>query len=124
VKAVLGRAAASAVRNGRPRTVAGWVGAWRARFRERGDNRFQGLDEPFPRHWRDGNPSAPAPLDTTHLGHAIEALPATWRAVLLARDAEHRSVEEVAAALGVTAAQQRRILTQARAAVRDGGLTP
>ena len=88
------------------------------------DPRFQGPDELHPRHWR--IPPAPWPAGFTddpavreRLSRAVQALPALWRAVLLARDGQRRSAEQVAADLGITVAQQRRMLDRARAAVRD-----
>jgi DNA-directed RNA polymerase specialized sigma24 family protein len=48
----------------------------------------------------------------------LEELPATWRAVLRQRDVEGRDGEQVARDLGISVEQQRRILNQARAAVR------
>jgi DNA-directed RNA polymerase specialized sigma24 family protein len=46
-------------------------------------------------------------------------LPEPWRAVLLARDGDRVPAERVAADRGLTVRQQRRLLTRARAAVRD-----
>ena len=88
------------------------------------DPRFQGSDEPYPRHWRTGPTPWPAgstddPAVRERLDRAVQALPPLWRAVLLARDGERRPAEQVAADLGITVAQQRRILDRARAAVRD-----
>jgi RNA polymerase sigma-70 factor (ECF subfamily) len=88
------------------------------------DSRFQGPDEPYPRHWRSGPTPWPAgsaddPAVRERLDRAVRSLPPLWRAVLLARDGDRRPAGQVAADLGISLAQQRRILNRARAAVRD-----
>jgi RNA polymerase sigma-70 factor, ECF subfamily len=87
-------------------------------------SRFQDSGEPFPRHWR----SFPAPwpaLDPADpqvrdaLAAAIAELPATWRAVVIARDGRGRDAVEVSERLGLTLRQQRTILNRARARLRE-----
>ena len=56
---------------------------------------------------------------TVRVPGAVRSLPPVWRAVLLARDRDRRPAEQVADDLGISLAQQRRILNRARAAVRD-----
>jgi len=85
---------------------------------------FQDEDDPFPRHWREF--PSPWPVDVTDdpavtaaLRDALRELPDSWRAVVLDRDVRRRDPEEVAAQHGITPAQQRAILNQARAVLRD-----
>jgi RNA polymerase sigma-70 factor (ECF subfamily) len=87
------------------------------------DAEFQGPDEPFPDHWR--RFPEPWPPGFEHddavlrrLRAALGELPSTWRAVVLRRDVEGRTGEDVAAGLGLTVEQQRAILNRARAALR------
>jgi RNA polymerase sigma-70 factor, ECF subfamily len=86
--------------------------------------RFQEAGEPFPRHWR----RFPVPWPTTDpadarvqdaLAAALEELPATWREVVIARDAFGRDAIEVSERLGVTLRQQSVILNRARAVLRE-----
>jgi RNA polymerase sigma-70 factor, ECF subfamily len=84
---------------------------------------FQDEDDPFPRHWREF--PSPWPVDVTDdpavtaaLGDALRELPDSWRAVVLDRDVRHLGPEQVAAQHGITPAQQRAILNQARAVLR------
>ena len=88
------------------------------------ESRFQGPGERFPRHWR----RPPEPWATTDasspevqraLAAALAGLPATWRAVITARDAHRRDPAEVSERFGLTRAEQQAILHRARAAVRD-----
>jgi RNA polymerase sigma-70 factor (ECF subfamily) len=124
VKGWLWRAVATTVDNGPPRTG---IGRWLRRLprlRDPGDERFQGPDEPYPKHWR-SLPDVPpvgiadGPAGQQRLRRELQLLPPEWRAVLWARDGEHLPAEQVAAKLGLTVAQQRRILNRARAALRD-----
>jgi len=87
-------------------------------------SRFQDAGEPFPRHWRRfpepwtrADPADPGVRDT--LAAALEELPATWREVVLARDALDRDAVEVSERLGLTLRQQRAILNRARARLRE-----
>lgn len=86
-------------------------------------DRFQGADEPYPGHWR--FPPRPWPADPADelsrselLRGLLGELPATWRAVVVARDVEGRSAEDVAAELGITPDEQVPLLHGARAALR------
>ncbi len=94
--------------------------------------RFQDVGTPFPGHWR-SFPAAWPPIDPTDsqvrdvLAAAIVELPATWRAVVIARDGLGRDAVEVSERLGLTPRQQRAILNRARARLRERlarGLTP
>ncbi len=88
------------------------------------ESRFQGAGEPFPRHWRrfpepwtTTDPADADVLDTLAAG--IDELPATWREVVIARDALGRDPVEVSERLGLTSRQQRAILNRARARLRE-----
>jgi len=120
VKGRLATAVARTVEYGRSSpTVRRWV-RWLPGRDDPVDTRFQSADEPYPRHWR--TPPTPWPSDTItaqRLQRAVRALPAPWQAVLLARDGDRVPADRVAADRGLTLGQQRRILNQARAAVRD-----
>lgn len=124
MKAWLARAASSSVLGGTRRTR---VAPWSRWFPSSGpvpNSAFQGADEPYPDHWRRFPEAWPPTLTATSaaqsvLHGSIDGLPTTWRAVVRARDVEGRHGEDVARELGVTVEQQRRILTRARAALRD-----
>lgn len=120
MKGRLATAVARTAEYGRSRSaVRRWV-RWLPGRGEPADPRFQSADEPYPRHWR--TPPATWPSDavtTERLQLAVQALPDPWRAVLLARDGDQVSAEQVAADHGLTVGRQRRILNRARAAVRD-----
>jgi RNA polymerase sigma-70 factor, ECF subfamily len=92
-------------------------------------DRFQGPDEPYPRHWR----ALPAPwpdlvpspeqrtLDAelqARLDDALAGLPERQRAVITLRDVQGRPAEEVCAILEISTANQRVLLHRARAHVR------
>lgn len=119
MKSDLRRIVAGAVRNGRPRTILGSWGGWPTGFRPRRDERFQSLDEPYPRHWRAGRPRRLGPLDPAWIRRTIEALPRTWRSVLRGHETGRLHDDPVVDRLGLSAAQQRRILHRARTAIRD-----
>ena len=124
MKAWLARAAAGTVTRGRGRTrVARWI-RWFPRTGPVDDRAFQGPDEPYPRHWRrfpDPWPpvSAAEGAVRRHLYAALDQLPATWQAVVRQRDVAGRDPERVADDLGISVEQQRTILNQARAALRE-----
>jgi RNA polymerase sigma-70 factor (ECF subfamily) len=87
-------------------------------------SRFQDAGEPFPRHWRRfpepwaiADPADPDVPET--LAAAIAELPATWREVIIARDADDSDTVEVSERLGLTPRQQRAILNRARARLRE-----
>ena len=92
-------------------------------------DRFQGPDEPYPRHWR----TLPAPwpdlvpspeqctLDAelqARLEDALDELPERQRAVITLRDVQGRPAEEVCTILEISSANQRVLLHRARAHVR------
>lgn len=124
MKGWLARAQANTVLRGErgPR-----VARWSRWFRRSGpvpDDRFQGPDEPFPRHWREfpheWPPEAAAPgAIEHHLRDALHRLPATWRAAVIRRDVAGRSDSNVASELGLTDAQERNVVARARAALHD-----
>jgi RNA polymerase sigma-70 factor, ECF subfamily len=89
------------------------------------ESRFQGPDEPFPRHWR--LPPAPWPSPEqevlggevrAQVAAAVEDLPEHQRIVITLRDVVGYSSEEVSAMLDITAGNQRVLLHRARAYVR------
>ena len=128
----LARAAANtALRGEEPRNrFARWTARWFERTPTVPGSWFQGEDEPFPDHWRSFPYTWPAvdpddPVVQSTLVAAVDALPETWRAVVIARDVLGRDAAEVGERLGLTPRQQRAILNRARAMVRarlDRGL--
>jgi DNA-directed RNA polymerase specialized sigma24 family protein len=125
MKAWLARAAANTVLRGEhPRNrVARWS-RWFPITPTVDEARFQGADEPHPRHWRRFprawpriDPDDPAVRDT--LASAIDELPRRWREVVIARDVHGRRAAEVSEQQGVTPAQQRAMLNRARAMLRE-----
>lgn len=118
-------ATAAAQRAEQPRTrFARWTARWFPPTPTVSASRFQDEGEPYPRHWR----RFPAPWPVADaadpalqaaLADAVGALPATWREVVLARDGLGRDAADISARLGLTARQQRAILTRARAALRQ-----
>jgi RNA polymerase sigma-70 factor, ECF subfamily len=122
----LARAAANtALRGEEPRNrFARWTARWFARTPTVPGSRFQDAGERFPRHWRrfpDPWPTSdPADADVPDaLAAAIEELPATWREVVVDRDALGHDAGEVSERLELTLQQQRAILNRARAALRE-----
>ena len=120
----LARAVAGTAARGDGRTrVARWS-RWFPRTGPVDDSEFQGPDEPYPRHWR-RFPDPWPPVSAVdgavrrRLQAAVDQLPATWRAVVRQRDVAGRDPEHVADDLGISIEQQRKILNQARAALRD-----
>jgi hypothetical protein len=125
----LARAEVNVVRRG-TRSVFAVAGRW---FRARPvvpDSAFQDEGEPYPGHWRQApEPWPPSRPETAHVLSALEELPATWRKVLVRHDGPNRGPAgpagpadvdaAVAGEFGLTVDQERDILTQARAALRD-----
>jgi RNA polymerase sigma-70 factor, ECF subfamily len=86
---------------------------------------FQGPGEPYPGHWRQFPAPWPTPEQHTlaaetrsFLTEAIGRLPERQRVVLVLRDVEGHTAEEVCSILDITAANQRVLLHRARAFVR------
>jgi DNA-directed RNA polymerase specialized sigma24 family protein len=125
MKAWLARAVASTVLRGEnPRNrVARWS-RWFPGTPTVDEERFQGADEPHPRHWRIF-PRAWLPIDSDDpavrdmLASGIGELPRRWRDVVIARDVQRCSAAEVSEQQGVTPAQQRAMLNRARAMLRE-----
>jgi len=122
----LARAAtAAALRGEEPRNrFARWTARWFAPTPTVADSQFQHAGEPYPRHWRRFParwPTADAadPALSAALADAVDELPATWREVVIARDGLGCDADDVSARLGLTARQQRAILTRARALLRE-----
>ena len=126
MKGWLARAAANTESRGEePRTrFARQPARWFARTPAVPASRFQEAGEPFPRHWR----RLPEPWTTVDpagaevqvtLAAAIDELPATWREVVIARDALGRDPADVSERLSLTPRQQRAILNRARARLRE-----
>jgi len=122
----LARAGAAAVRRSEePRNrFARFTAQWLGTTPTVAASRFQDESEPFPQHWRRFPDPWPAvdPADPEvreALAAALDELPATWRAVVIARDAMGQRAEEMSARLGLTGPQQRAILNRARARLRE-----
>ena len=86
--------------------------------------RFQGRDDPYPRHWREFPHRWPAvdPADQAvqqRLHDAMDELPGPWREVVRQRDVLRRGTAEVSTARGITAEQERAMLNRARAFLRE-----
>ncbi|PWK87004.1 RNA polymerase sigma-70 factor (ECF subfamily) [Lentzea atacamensis] len=82
-------------------------------------SRFRGADEGFPGHWREF--PEPWVLDgelRQVVGRALDDLPERQRVVVVLRDVEGRTSEEVCAMLEISPANQRVLLHRGRAAVR------
>jgi RNA polymerase sigma-70 factor (ECF subfamily) len=124
MKGWLARAAAATVLRGEGRIrIARWS-SWFRRARPVPDSAFQSSAEPHPGHWRQFPEPWPAaaatdPAVTQRLREALDELPETWRAVVERHDVAGRPSEEVASELDISVERQRRILTMARAALRD-----
>lgn len=115
----------TSLRGEEPRNrFARWTARWRPPTPTVPASRFQATGEPFPDHWREF-PAPWPPLDPAErearaaLCAALEALPETWREVILARDSPDRDPANVGGRLELTPAQERAILNRARAIVRD-----
>jgi RNA polymerase sigma-70 factor (ECF subfamily) len=83
-------------------------------------NRFQADGDPYPDHWREfPRPwSGRQTVESEALEAALEALPEPWRRIVILRDVDGRSADEVSGATGLTAAQQRDVLNRARELLR------
>ena len=86
--------------------------------------RFQGDTEPYPGHWQEGpapwphvDPADPVVLAVVEA--SLASLPSTWVRAVRGHDVERRPETEVAAELGVTVAQLRRVLNRGRAELRE-----
>jgi RNA polymerase sigma-70 factor (ECF subfamily) len=89
-----------------------------------GGSRFQGPNEPYPRHWREFPEPWPSreAVDATvraELRDAMSELPRVWRKVIQQRDVQGRSPADVSNDLQIDAAQQRQMLNRARAVLRE-----
>jgi RNA polymerase sigma-70 factor (ECF subfamily) len=122
----LARAAANtALRGQEPRNrFARWTARWLPGTPAVPADRFQGAGEPFPGHWRrfPGPWPAAAPSDADVrdvLIPAVSELPATWREVIISRDALGLGAADVSRRLGLTPQQQREMLNRARARLRE-----
>jgi RNA polymerase sigma-70 factor (ECF subfamily) len=125
MKGWLGRAVANTVLRGeQPRNrIARWS-RWFPITPTVDEARFQGPDEPYPRHWRrfprpwrSIEPGDPVVRDT--LASGIEDLPRRWREVVVARDVQGHGAAEVSEQQGVTPEEQRAILNCARGVLRE-----
>jgi RNA polymerase sigma-70 factor, ECF subfamily len=86
-------------------------------------SRFRGPGEPYEGHWREFPapwPESAALADEVRgrLSAALAALPDRQRVVIILRDVEGYTAEEVCSILEITAANQRVLLHRARAFVR------
>jgi RNA polymerase sigma-70 factor, ECF subfamily len=87
--------------------------------------RFRGPDEPYPGHWRISPDPWPTPEASAlsaetrrHLETALDRLPARQRTVIVLRDVEGHTADEVCELLEITAQNQRVLLHRARSSVR------
>jgi RNA polymerase sigma-70 factor (ECF subfamily) len=87
--------------------------------------RFQGPGEPYPGHWREFPEPWPSPEQHTlaaetraRVDAAVDRLPGRQRVVIVLRDVEGYTSEEVCSILEISAANQRVLLHRARAFVR------
>jgi RNA polymerase sigma-70 factor (ECF subfamily) len=118
-------AEATALRGEEPRNrFARWTARWFAPQPAVPADKFQDDSEPYPRHWRELLEHWPAvdpadPALQARLTAAVDELPATWRAVVIARDVLGRDLAEVSERFGLTPRQQRAILNRARARLRE-----
>jgi RNA polymerase sigma-70 factor, ECF subfamily len=125
VKAWLTRATANTVLRGeQPRNRLARWSRWFAPTPTVEASRFQGADEPHPRHWRKFPDPWPAldpgdPDVRDEMTEAIDELPRPWRDALIGRDVLGQDATEVGDQRGVTPAQQRAMLNRARARVRE-----
>ena len=118
-------AATTALRSEEPRNRFGrWVARWRGPTPSVPESRFQHAGEAYPRHWRQFPEVWPITdggdrriVDEIVAG--IAELPATWRDVVVARDALGRDPAEIARGLGMSPREQRAILNRARATLRE-----
>jgi len=118
----LARAAANTVpRGGRGNPLARWS-RWLGRTGVVRDRAFQSADDPHPGHWR-RLPTPWPPSPDSGRPRAASALP--WPSCLppgarvQRHDLDQESDATVARDLGLTVGQERRVLTRARAALRD-----
>ena len=112
---------ATALRGQEPRNrFARWTARWFDPVPAVPESRFQDDTEPYPRHWRESpGPWPDDPQVRARIVAAVEELPATWRAVVVARDVLGQGADEVGARLGLSAREQRAILNRARARLRE-----
>src|SRR5262245_53649167 len=109
----LSRAVANTALRGEDRQnrIARWS-AWFPATPTVDATRFQGPNEPYPRHWRAFPASwrsreAAAPSAGAQVRDVMSELPSAWRTVIEQRDVQGRSAAEVANDLHIDAAQQR-----------------
>ncbi|MDF5752123.1 sigma-70 family RNA polymerase sigma factor [Spongiactinospora sp. TRM90649] len=103
---------------------------WSSAFERDGEpspdgRRFQGPDDPFPGSWKDFPLAWPAPEGEVlasevrgQIAAALATLPARQRNVIILRDVEGCSSDEVCSILEISSANQRVLLHRARTAVR------
>jgi RNA polymerase sigma-70 factor (ECF subfamily) len=125
VKGWLSRAVAHTVAVGKDsrNRVARWV-RWFPVALAVDQERFQGPAEAYPRHWRRfPDPWPPmdpsAPEAEAALREALDELPVRWRELVLRRDVRGVSPRDTARELGLSAAQERAIVNQAHARLRE-----
>jgi RNA polymerase sigma-70 factor, ECF subfamily len=97
-----------------------WWSRWFPPARTVDADRFRGAHEPYPDHWREFPQPWPAGRPMAEdLKIALAALPEPWLRVVIMRDVAGRSPEQVSAATGLSAQQQRDVLNRAREALRE-----
>jgi RNA polymerase sigma-70 factor (ECF subfamily) len=103
------------------RGVRARAGRWFRRRPVVPDSAFQDPSDPYPGHWREFPQEWPGPVTSDQIREALATLPPTWRVVLLRHDGPSGDTADdaVAAESGLTVAQERDILTAARAALRE-----
>ena len=135
MKSFLARAIVNSARRGESRGRRfTWWGRWFPPATTVDSDRFQGEGDPYPDHWKefpepwpDIRPSAESPRPRSAAGAsaslrleaALAELPERWRRVVILRDVEGASPEEVADELGLAPEQQNDMLNRARELLRQ-----
>jgi RNA polymerase sigma-70 factor (ECF subfamily) len=124
MKSFLARAVVNIARRGESRGHRlAWWGRWFPPATTVDPDRFQGEDGPYPDHWKKFPQPWPAIPPSEELAVRLDAalaeLPAPWRRVVVLRDVEGVSPEQVADEVGLTPEQQNDVLNRARELLRQ-----
>ena len=135
MKSFLARAVVNIARRGESRGHRfAWWSRWFPPATTVDPDRFQGEGDPYPDHWKrfpepwpeiplseeSGRPgSATGASASVRLKAALAELPEPWRRVVVLRDVEGASPEQVANEVGLTAEHQNDVLNRARELLRQ-----